>query len=196
MAKYQTTSLTLLGRVREGRNDAWSRLVELYAPLLRYWCRRSDLSPEDTADIFQETFQAVARKIEEFRRDKKSGTFRGWLRTIAMNKIRDLFRRREKQAAASGGTDAQLFLNQAPDPLVDDEEAVDEAEPMQAGVRRALQWIRGDFTETTWKAFWLCQIEQQSTADVGAKLNMTPAAVRKAKYRVLQRLREELTDLL
>ncbi|MCR9117727.1 MAG: sigma-70 family RNA polymerase sigma factor, partial [bacterium] len=156
MAKFETTSDTLLGRVRQGGRQAWGRLVELYAPLVRYWCRRSGLSDEDTADIFQETFQAVARKIEEFDRIVGSGAFRGWLRTITLNKIRDLARKQKRQAIASGGTDAQLRLQQTPDLTITDDVGDEETSLMQAAVRRALDWIRDDFNESTWQAFWLC----------------------------------------
>ena len=51
---FDVTSLTLLGRVQAQQPEAWDRLVELYAPLVRHWCRKSGLSPEDTADVFQD----------------------------------------------------------------------------------------------------------------------------------------------
>ena len=57
------TSLTLLTRVQTKQPDAWERFVELYAPLVYHWCRRCDLAPEDTADVFQEVFRAVAEHI-------------------------------------------------------------------------------------------------------------------------------------
>jgi len=62
-ARYDTTSLTLLARVQADQPDAWEKLLELYAPLVRYWCRRCDLPTEVTADVFQETFCSVARPI-------------------------------------------------------------------------------------------------------------------------------------
>ena len=42
-----------------------------------------------------------------------------------------------------------------------------------------------------WQAFWKVQMEGRATDEVGAELGMTPAAVRKAKLRVLHRLRQE-----
>ena len=61
---------------------------------------------------------------------------------------------------------------------------------------RALELIRSQFEEATWQAFWRCAVEDQSPADVGHDMNMTPAAVRKAKSRVLRRLKDELGELL
>src|SRR5438067_2522351 len=62
-------SPSLLLRVQANQAGAWERLVELYAPLVYHWCRRAQLGPEDTADLFQEVFRAVAGHIAEFRRD-------------------------------------------------------------------------------------------------------------------------------
>src|ERR1043166_3893337 len=87
------TSPSLLLRVQANDQIAWTRLVDLYAPLVYHWCRRAQLGPEDTGDVFQETFRAVSQHIHAFRRDRPGDSFRGWLRTITQNKIRDHFRR-------------------------------------------------------------------------------------------------------
>lgn len=193
---FDSTSMTLLARVQSQQADAWDKLVELYAPLVHYWCRRAELSDEDTQDVFQNVFQAVSQNVANFRRDREGDTFRGWLKTITANKIRDHFRRQAGKAAAQGGTDAQLHLHAIADPLAGDEADEGEDSVMQQSVRRALEWIRGDFEERTWQAFWRNQIEEQPTDVIAADLEMTAAAVRKAKYRVLRRLREELEGLL
>lgn len=193
MPRYPTTSMTLLERIRENDSLAWERLVDFYAPLVRHWCRRSGLSPEDTADIFQETFRSVAEKFDGFRHDRDGDTFRGWLRTITVNKIRDHARRMTDRPIGHGGSDARRFIEAQPDPLAEDDPA--EESLLQDSVRRALDWIRGDFEPQTWTAFWQAQIEEQPTGEIAERLGMTAAAVRKAKYRVLQRLREELEGL-
>ena len=59
-------------------------------------------------------------------------------------------------------------------------------------VRRALGLLRTDFEENTWRAFWRTAVDGLPAAEVADELNMSSAAVRKAKSRVLQRLREEL----
>jgi RNA polymerase sigma-70 factor (ECF subfamily) len=190
----EATSLTLLVRVQANEPGAWQRLIDLYAPLVYHWCRRGGLTGEDAADVFQEVFRSVAAHIAGFRRDRPGDTFRGWLRTITRNKVRDHCRRQAGQPRAAGGTDAQLHLQNVPDPA----EAEDEEETglVVRQLHRTLAEIRGEFEERTWQAFWQVQMEGRDTAAVGAELGMTPAAVRKAKFRVLRRLREELDDML
>jgi len=195
MDQPSTTSLSLLARAQARQADAWERLVELYGPLVYHWCRQWRLPDADTADVFQEVFQAVAAHLDRFRRAHAGDTFRGWLRTITRNKVRDHFRDRQHHPAAAGGSEIQQQFLQVPDPILPD------TDPSEEDVRRrqllqALDWIAGDFEPRTWQAFWKVQVEGQDTAAVAQELDMTAAAVRKAKYRVLQRLREELKDLL
>jgi RNA polymerase sigma-70 factor (ECF subfamily) len=192
---YDSTSLTLLQRVRSQDEAAWERLVEMYAPLVHYWCRRSDLGREDTADVFQDVFRSVAEKIDSFRRDRPDDSFRGWLRTITTNKIRDHFRRQTGKAEAQGGTAAQMKIQAVAEQLPDESDPGEE-DVVKQQLHKALDWIRGDFEEATWQAFWKLQVEEQPSDLVAQQLGMTSAAVRKCKYRVLRRLREELEGLV
>jgi len=190
MDQSPATSLSLLARARAHESAAWERLVELYAPLVHHWLRRCGLSPEDTADLFQEVFRSVSEHLALFRRDRPGDTFRGWLRTITRNKVRDHFRRQD-EAQAKGGSDAQQLLQALPDQDDPSEDGL-----LQHQVRRVLESLKGEFEPRTWDAFWEVQMEERDTADVARQLSMTAAAVRKARYRVLRRLREELADLL
>ncbi len=54
---------------------------------------------------------------------------------------------------------------------------------------RALELVRGAFEDRTWQMFWLTVVEDQTPADVAVRFGVTPVAVRKAKSRVLHRLR-------
>lgn len=189
------TSASLLLRVQANDQAAWSRLVDLYAPLVYHWCRRAQLGTEDTADVFQEVFRSVSQHIHDFRRDRQGDNFRGWLRTITQNKIRDHFRRLREEPKAAGGTDANLRLHAAADPISLEEDESEQSIVHQV-LHRTLESIRGEFEERTWTAFWQVQIDGKTTGDVGAALGMTAAAVRKARLRVLARLREEMGELL
>src|SRR5262249_22176089 len=120
------TSRSLLERVKADDAAAWDGLVTLYGPLGFRWCRRWDLQDEDTADIFQEVFQAVATHIASFRKEKPGDTFRGWLRTITRNKIHDFFRRHGREPGGVGGTDAQIRLAQLPAPSPPEESSAEE----------------------------------------------------------------------
>ena len=188
------TSLTLLRRLRANEPDAWHVFVRLYTPLLYHWCVRSGVQGADADDVLQEVFRATAARLETFRRDRQGDTFRGWLRVVTRNMILLHFRRSGRQARGSGGTDALVKLQEVPDDA-GLSEADDEAE--MDGLRwRALEIVRGEFEERTWQMFWLTFVDDRSPVDVAPELGVTPAAVRKAKSRVLHRLKEEFADLI
>ncbi len=133
--------------------------MALYAPLVFQWCRAWYLREQDTADIFQEVFQAVALHIGGFRKERERDTFRGWLRTITRNKVHDHFRRLGREPEGAGGTDAQTRLAEFPAPQPGDEGSVSEEAGEPGLVQRALELIRAEFAEHTWQAFWRTAIE-------------------------------------
>lgn len=192
-----STSTSLLARVKMQDPEAWRRLVKVYGPLVYRWCRRAGLGVDDASDVCQEVFLAVAANMTNFRRDRPRDSFRGWLCTICRNKTMDHFRRRQKQAQAQGGTDAQQQLARIPDPAPDLSSVTDSSGNDQHELeRRALELLRGEFEDRTWQAFWRMAIEGHTAAEIAADSGMTKKAVRQAKYRVMRRLRLELDGLV
>jgi len=89
-----TTPGSLLERLRQpGQPEAWRRFVQLYTPLLFHWARRLGLQEQDAADLIQDVFLVLARKLPDFTYDRRQ-SFRGWLRTVTLNKWRESARRR------------------------------------------------------------------------------------------------------
>ena len=180
------TSTSLLQRARACDASAWNRLVNLYTPLIYRWCRRAGLQAADAADVGQEVFRAVARKLSNFRRSQPGDSFRAWLRTITVNKVRDHARHLPKERTGL------LSMFAAPDPA--DEQT--DTEEKQLLYARALEQIRSDFEPRTWQAFWRVAVDSQYAAHVAADLGMSCNSVYLAKSRVLRKLREEFEDLL
>src|SRR5688500_18919399 len=89
-----STSLSLLERARTSDPDAWQRLVRIYGPLVVAWLRSGGLHEANILDVSQEVWQAASLAMPRFRRDPDSGSFRGWLWTIARNKANDFHRSR------------------------------------------------------------------------------------------------------
>lgn len=193
MAAEQPTSVTLLQRVRLRDPEAWRRLLHLYVPLVDYWSRQWGVQGADADDIQQEVFQAVAAGLDKFDRERDGGTFRGWLRGITRHKLLDHYRRREQRPEAQGGTDAYRRLQQVSQPS---DELEEPAEQVQGLFQRALELVRSEFEPNTWTAFWRVTVEGHAPDAVAAEMGVTPAAIRKAKSRVLRRLKEEVGDVL
>ncbi|MFT5528244.1 MAG: RNA polymerase sigma factor (sigma-70 family) [Pirellulaceae bacterium] len=116
-----TTSLTLLGRIRDNDRDAWELFVTLYSRLVYRWCRNRGLQQHDAADVMQDVFQQVAISIEQFRRSRASDGLRRWLATITRNKINDFYRRQGRQPPGRGGSTGMMILRQHLQPDAIDE---------------------------------------------------------------------------
>ncbi len=189
------TSQSLLLRLRDNDTDGWKRLTRLYGGLVYSWCRGCGLQSEDAADVMQDVFQAVSQKISTFRRDRPGDSFRKWLKTIAFNKIRDHFRRRQAEPNARGGSTALEQLAQLPDLECGSSPQQEEAE-IGYLFRQATELVRAEVEPTTWHAFWQTAVEDRAASDVAADLGITVNAVRIAKSRVRARLKVELDGLV
>jgi len=146
--------------------------------------------------VAQEVFQAAAAGLARFRREHEGDSFRAWLRGITRNILLQHFRRADRQPRASGGTDALARLQhvaEAEPPEADEDDSPSELEALR---RRALELVRGQVEERTWRAFWLTAIEGRSPNDIAPGLGVSPTAVRMAKSRVLHRLKEQFGDLI
>jgi RNA polymerase sigma-70 factor (ECF subfamily) len=191
------TSKTLLQRLRANDSDAWRVMVQLYTPLVCHWATRGGVRGADVDDVAQEVFHAAATHLEGFRRDRPGDSFRAWLRGITRNMILQHFRRSGRNPQASGGTDALVLLHNVQDAAAEqDDEDEDPAEELDGLRRRALELVRGEFEERTWRAFWLTVVESRAPADIAAEMGVSPTAIRMAKSRVLRRLKETFGEMI
>jgi RNA polymerase sigma-70 factor (ECF subfamily) len=108
---------------------------------------------------------------------------------VTVNQGRD-FRRRKATRALPGAEGLSTVGDH--DPLPE----LEETEYRRLLVRRGLEIIRSDFSESTWTAFTRVMVEGRSPADVAAELSISVNAVFLARHRVLTRLRQELDGLL
>jgi RNA polymerase sigma-70 factor (ECF subfamily) len=152
------------------------------------------LKADDTEDVCQEVFRAVYRALPAFRRDRPGDSFRGWLRTITLNKIRDQWGRRPP-AEATGGSTALSWLNEVADPEVDAEGEGNEEQELGILYRRAIQVLRDEFEDKSWRAFWRVTVDDEPVEQVAASLRMTPNAIYLVRSRIRKRLRELLAEL-
>lgn len=188
------TRYSLIARASCSDARAWRDLVELYEPLVHHWCRRCDLDWHAVADCTQETFAAVARGLERFEHPQTGGAFRGWLWTIARNKIRDHQRRMRRQVRGAGGGTALRWFRELSGPAVLPLEEPTDPVQWEGLVRRAVAQVQAEFEPRSWQAFWRSAVEGIATAVVAAELGVSAAAVRQSRSRILRRLRQQLGD--
>ncbi|MEM1226239.1 MAG: sigma-70 family RNA polymerase sigma factor [Planctomycetota bacterium] len=194
-----STSLTLIQRIRDGDELAWKDLVDLYGPLVYFWCRNNQIEENDSADILQAVLASVTSAIERFRLGEEGTSFRGWLFGIARNKIRDHFRDRQKRPdrGLGGGLDETIAVIDDPAWMEDEPDLIERDHRFL--IQRAVEQIRQELSETDWRVFYQTVVSDQNATAVAEELGISPAAVRQRKSRVMRRLRthfEGLEDFL
>jgi RNA polymerase sigma-70 factor (ECF subfamily) len=191
-----TTSASLLGRMRDARDhDAWGRVLDLYGPLIRGWADRLGVRGADADDLVQDVLAVVVRRFPEFVHPDKPGAFRGWLRAIAANCARDVWRARRVHPVAPGGTDFGSYLARLEDPDDPLAREWDRDHDVQV-TRRLLDRLKVEFEPQTWELFRRFVLDGAPAAAVAAECGTTPNAVYIAKSRVMARLREEAAGLV
>jgi RNA polymerase sigma-70 factor (ECF subfamily) len=188
------TRASLLVRIRDGSNhSAWQEFLSLYGPVVYGFARKRGLQDADAADLMQDVLRSVSSAIGRLDYDRSQGTFRGWLFTITRNKIFSFLSARRIRPQGSGDTTTNRLLDTHPDG--DDGSQAWELEYQRRLASIAMERVKGEFQESTWKAFWLTAVEGVAVAEVASQTGLSPGAIYVAKSRVLARLKEEVEAL-
>ncbi len=183
------TSVSLLERIRlSGGDGSWTRLVDVYGPMIRRWLGQAGIASADVDDIAQEVLVVVLAKLPQFDR-QRTGSFRNWLRKVTLNCLRDYRKAAHRRRMATEEVQYEQILID----LADADSQLSRlwnAEHDRHLLRHLLDQVRGSFSATTLDAFQRLVLEERSPDDVAAELGMTVNAVFIAKSRVLTKLRE------
>ncbi|MBS0207101.1 MAG: sigma-70 family RNA polymerase sigma factor [Planctomycetes bacterium] len=184
-----STSVSLLERIKIPEDHAaWERFVHLYTPFLDQIAQYLRLDEAEAADLLQDVFLHLMHKLPEFTY-QPTGSFRGWLKTVTINKCRERLRQRR------GTVDLN---NVDPNHLADEDglNAFWDSHHAREVTVRALRLMQTEFQEKTWQACWQHIVEDRPAAEVAEQLGISVAAVYTYSSRVLKRLRQELRDLI
>lgn len=188
------TRASLLLQLRDGNNrGAWQEFMQLYGPVVYSFARKRGLQDADAADLMQDVMRSVSSAIGRLDYDRTQGTFRGWLFTITRNKIFNFLSARRIRPQGSGDTTTNQLLNAQSDGS--DNADVWELEYQRRLASLAMDRVKHEFQENTWRAFWLTAVDGVAAAEVAQQVGISPGAVYVAKSRVLARLREEVESI-
>ena len=184
------TPVSLLYRLR--RTDevtAWGRFVDLYTPLLYHWANKLGEQESDSADLVQDVFLILWRKLPEFEYDSEK-SFHAWLRTIFLNRHRSRLRQRYSADGGSAGlTGVNCSVSDFSDQLAEEDDT-------RFLIRQAFRLIEGEFSATQQQVFRAYVLEEQSPEKVAEAMGISPGTVYAIKSKILSRLRQELHQIL
>ena len=184
------TRSSMIADMQQVSSERWNNFVLVYSRLIKSWILSKSVPPAAVDDILQETLKSVFTGIGKFECGTGKGTFRGWLRTITERRVADYFR-----SQTEDNNTAQDVLDGTASPEQKDPETVQaEQQALHELKARALELIRQTTSEKTWQMFWLSTVEEVPTAEIAREFDVSNAAVRVYKKRVLNRLRELMVD--
>lgn len=176
-----------IDKLRAGDAEAFGTLVDRYSDDLYALLYRLTDSPDEAADLTQDTFLKALRSIRKFRGDAQIKT---WLYRIAVNESRNRFRwwkRRRRDVTIS--LDSTLGDSDVPlSTLIPDSGSTPEEVTLSNEREYALSVALGELSPAFREAVVLCDVEGLSYEETAA---VTGVGIGTVKSRI-SRGREEL----
>lgn len=189
-----STRNSLLQLAGAGAGDAWNELDGLYRPFIYDWFSLQGLHAAEIDDLSQEVLKTLFQELPRFQHPGKVGSFRGWLKTICLNRLLAYRRQQRARGQAVGGSDFQEVLAGLPE---EDQLAAEwDREHHQAMLRYLFRLIEHQFEPETLAVFRRIVLDERSVAEVTAEFGISIGKVYVARSRVLRRLRAEAQRLL
>lgn len=195
------TRQSLLSRLKNwSDNDSWTVFFETYWRLIYSAAIKAGLTDSEAQDVVQETIVDVSKNMPSFKYDPCKGSFKGWLLRLTSWRIKDQFRKRQREARSLGrddrgdsaGTD---LAERVPDPARPDLEVIWDEEWDRNLLEVAIERVKQKVDPKHYQVFDLCVFKQWPVARVAQALKLNRARVYLAKHRVSQRIKGEIEML-
>jgi len=192
------TRYSLLSRLQNWDDqDSWKDFFDTYWRLIYAVALKSGLTEAEAQDVVQETVISVAKNIQKFKRDRKLGSFKGWLRNLTRWRIADQLRKRtrvapeEREVAeeTSAAWDTARISDSA------EVESVWEAEWRVNLMKVALENVKRRVKEEHYQMFDFYVVRQWPVAKVARTLGVSAGQVYLAKFRVGALIKSEIRRL-
>ena len=192
------TRYSLLSRLQNWDDqDSWKDFFDTYWRLIYAVALKSGLTEAEAQDVVQETIISVAKNIQKFKRDRKLGSFKGWLRNLTRWRIADQLRKRTRVAPEErkAAEDAAAVWDTAP--LADsvEVESVWEAEWRVNLMKVALENVKRRVKEEHYQMFDFYVVKQWPAAKVAQTFGVSVGQVYLARFRVGALVKNEIRRL-
>ncbi|MBT3379642.1 MAG: sigma-70 family RNA polymerase sigma factor [Lentisphaerae bacterium] len=190
------TSASLLVRLRDvGNEDAWDDFYRLYSPLILSFACRRGCTPDDAADVLQETMVRLLRTFPGFSYEPALGSFRSFLLKVVDARIKDAFRRKAARERLSQRVEGGAIpLTEEPDEKPDPGAEWDRLWDTNL-LRRALEQVKNRVQPTTFESFQLYVVEGVAISEVQARTGLPPNVIYQHRNRVMKLLRKHVEAL-
>ncbi len=194
MNDLPSTRHSLLVHLRAQSGDAWAELLYLYEAAIYRYCLTRGLQEADACDATQEVFAAVHERIDSWDDDPAKGSFRGWMFRVARNIAADYVMRRARQRSKSTAGAAPAAINDLAE-VAEHERSAFVQEYRRSLFQWAMEQVRPEVSDASWRAFQLTAIDGRAAAAVARQLGVSVGSVYTAKCRVVAKIRARIAKL-
>lgn len=192
------TRYSLLSRLQDwGDNESWRVFFDTYWRLIYSVALKAGLRQAEAEEVVQETVICVAQNIQKFKRDRRLGSFKGWLCNLTRWRIADQLQKRTGllQGDGDGATRKYQPLEEVPG-LADNTAVPDWEHEWQAHLlKTAIQRVKQRVREEQYQLFDLCVTREWPIPRICQTLGVSRTQVYLAKHRITRLLRKEVARL-
>ena len=182
MTGTDAADATLVTRCLDGDRRAWTLLVERYGPVVWALARRADLSPDDEAEVFQNTWRVAVEEISKLR---ERAAFAGWIAQITRHQAMRLRRGSGIARRSLPHLARQDIDERAPDEsLLQIEARREVGSAVERIGRRCAELLRALYYEEPPPAY----------TEIASRLGMRIGSIGPTRARCLEKLQKELGD--
>ncbi len=192
------TRYSLLSRLQDwGDNESWRLFFDTYWRLIYSVALKAGLRQAKAEEVVQETVICVAQNIQKFKRDRRLGSFKGWLCHLTRWRIADQLQKRTGLLQGDGGGAARKYqpleevADLADNPAGPDWEHEWQAHLLKAAIQRVKQRVR----EEQYQLFDLYATWEWPIPRICQTLGVSQTQVYLAKHRITRLLRKEVARL-
>jgi RNA polymerase sigma-70 factor (ECF subfamily) len=192
------TRYSLLSRLEDWSDDeSWRVFFETYWRLIYSVALKATLTPVEAEEVVQETIICVAQNIHKFKRDRRLGSFKGWLCQLTRWRIADQL---EKRTGSLHGNPSEADRNYLPPAelpdLVDGSSTPEWEQEWQAQLlQAATQRVKHCVNEEQYQLFDLCVNRGWPIKRISQTLDVSATQVYLAKHRITRLLQKEVNRL-
>ncbi len=197
MESDSRTPATILNRVRDPRDHhAWQEFFTFCDGQFRKFSRQLRLDFQTGEEIRCEAWDSLWKKMSTFQYDTGK-RFRHWLYIFYQCRVRDHLKAQGKEhdlLVDFSDPDIQHLLppwNDRPIGELVDFEVPEAVRGLLKTAEEVQEAVRSKGKESTWRAYWMVEIEGMSVAEAAKELGTSCITTHKKIYRIKKKLIEE-----
>lgn len=189
----ETTRPSLLLRIRDASDEAsWEVFHAIYRPLLIRFARARGVGMDDAEDISQQVLAVVHSEIQGFDYDSRLGGFKAWLRKLVMFRVGSLFRHREVRRKGAAVLEEREAKRES---SFDSPEESFEKIWLEEHLWHVMKELDAEVEKQTMAIFRGLVFEQQPTAHLADRFQVSEQSIYTIKWRMTRRIGERMKQL-